>query len=126
LANVCYAIQGGDDIPQNLERYSRPPSPDIAPDLPELIEERGDHPEQQSENDEEPDGLHHGPEPEVTFVPQLADLRTSQEFIDALKAATLDDGGLDKEVLQRLREPLAEPLDASDPDLRLSLDLFLS
>ena len=127
MANVRYAIQpGGDDIPQNLERYSRPLSPDIAPDLPELIEERGDHPEQQNENDEEPDGLRHELEPEVAFVPQLADLRTSQEFIDALKAATLDDGGLDKEVLQRLREPLAEPLDASDPDLRLSLDLFLS
>ena len=78
LDNVHYAIQGGDDIPQNLERYSWPPSSDIASDLLRLIEEGGDHSEQQNENDEEPDGLHHGPEPEVTFVPQLADLQTSQ------------------------------------------------
>ena len=94
-------IQGEGDIPQNLESNSRPSSSDIIPDLPEPIAECGDHPEQQNECNEEPDGLHHGPEPEAAFVPQLADLRTSQEFIDALKAATLDDGGLDKEVIDR-------------------------
>jgi hypothetical protein len=118
--------QGGGDIPQNLDRDSRLSSPDIIPHLPELIAECRDHPEQQNEHDEEPDGLRHPPEPEVAFIPQLADLRTSQEFIDALKAATLDDGGLDEGVLQQLRQPLNEPLDASDPDLQLSLDLFLS
>ena len=56
----------------------------------------------------------------------MADLRTALEFVDALKAASLDDGDLDEEVLHRLRQPLAEPADASDPDFRLSLDLFLS
>ena len=64
--------------------------------------------------------------PGATFVPNVADLRTSLEFIDALKAATLDNGGLDEDVLERLRNPLTEPADASDPDFRLSLDLFLS
>jgi hypothetical protein len=92
--------------------------------VPELVADRGDHLERQNECNEEPDALHPGPE--AVFAPQVADLRTSQEFIDALKAATLDDGGLDKEVLQRLRQLLTEPLDVNDPDLRLSLDLFLS
>jgi hypothetical protein len=126
LANVRCAIQGGGNLLQHLERDSWPSSPDIIPDLPELITECGDHPEQQNEHDEEPDGLCCGPEPKVAFVPQLADLRMSQEFINVLKAATLDNGGLDEGVLQRLRQPLKEPLDASNPDLWLSLDLFLS
>ena len=64
--------------------------------------------------------------PGAPFVPNVADLQTSLEFIDALKAATLDNGGLDEDVLEHLRNPLTEPADASDPDFRLSLDLFLS
>lgn len=125
-SNLHCAIQGGGDIPQNLERDSRPSLPDIIPDLPKLIAECRDHPEQQNKHNEEPDGLRQPPEPEVAFISQLEDLQTSQEFIDVLKAATLDNGGLDKGVLQQLHQPLNEPLDASDPDLRLSLDLFLS
>ena len=126
MANVHYAIQSADNIQQNPgSPDSRKSSPDI-PDVPELVADHGDHLERKNERNEEPDALHPGPEPEAAFAPQVADLRTSQEFIDALKAATLDDGGLDEEVLQRLRQPLTEPLDVNDPDLWLSLDLFLS
>jgi hypothetical protein len=63
---------------------------------------------------------------ETPQVPHVEELLLSLEFIDALKKASLDDGDLDKNVLNMLRNPPQEPLDASDPDLRLSLDLFLS
>jgi hypothetical protein len=63
---------------------------------------------------------------EPAFVPRVMDLQRSQEFINALKDVTLDEGNLDEDVLQRLWEPLTEPVDVSDPDFCLSLDLFLS
>ena len=64
--------------------------------------------------------------PGAMFVPNVADLRTSLEFIDALKAATLNNRGLDEDILEQLCNLLTEPADASDPDFRLSLDLFLA
>jgi len=65
-------------------------------------------------------------EDETSEIPHVEELRTSLAFIEALKRASLDDGDLDEDLLYRLRHPPQEPLDASDPDLRLSLDLFLS
>lgn len=68
--------------------------------------------------------------PEATAVPNVADIRTSLEFIKALKDASLDDEfeleDHDESVVERLRQPPQEPLDISDGDLRLSIDLFLS
>jgi hypothetical protein len=78
----------------------------------------------QSEHDNLPDAIRS--ESECAPVPQVAELLTSGQFINALKAATLDDGNLDEDVLRRLREPLIEIADVSDPDFRLSLNLFLS
>jgi hypothetical protein len=63
---------------------------------------------------------------EIPQVPHVEELRLSLEFIDALKRASLDNGDLDEGVVNMLRDPPQEPLDTSDPDLRLSLDLFLS
>ena len=56
----------------------------------------------------------------------LDELKISVAFIELLRSASLDDEGLDDEVLQWLRNPLKEPLDVTDADLRLSIDLFLS
>ncbi|KAH7923569.1 hypothetical protein BV22DRAFT_1036129 [Leucogyrophana mollusca] len=56
----------------------------------------------------------------------LDDLKYTQEFIDALKRASLDEGDLDAESLHRLRYPLTHTLDLSDRHLRLSIDLFLA
>jgi len=56
----------------------------------------------------------------------IADLHIALSFIDALKSASLDDENLDVEVLERLHHPLQELVDDIDPDLRLSIDLFLS
>jgi hypothetical protein len=82
----------------------------------------------EASEDDEPDAPHSVPELEVEaeFIPELTDLQMSLEFINALKAATLDNGGLDEDTLQRLRQPPTEPADPGDPDFRLSLDLFLS
>jgi hypothetical protein len=63
---------------------------------------------------------------QIPQIPHVEELRLSLEFIDALKRASLDDGNLDEGVVNMLRNPPQEPLDASDPDLRLSLDLFLA
>ncbi|TFY78441.1 hypothetical protein EWM64_g5571 [Hericium alpestre] len=56
---------------------------------------------------------------------EIQELHDSLAFIEALKAASLDKDGLPADVLHRLCHPICEPLDISDPDLRLSLDLFL-
>jgi len=53
-------------------------------------------------------------------------VKLAQQFIDEISAATLDNGKLDEEVILRLRNPEEGPVDISDPDTRLALDLFMS
>ncbi|KAJ7474647.1 hypothetical protein B0H11DRAFT_1654288, partial [Mycena galericulata] len=54
-------------------------------------------------------------------------IRTTQLFIRALEGASLDDSGLDADVVHRLRNPIQECVDISDDkDFRLSLDVFLA
>ena len=49
------------------------------------------------------------------------------QYIQALESASLsDEMGLDSETIDRLRDAPQVPVDLTDPDLRLSLDLFLS
>ncbi|KIM71213.1 hypothetical protein PILCRDRAFT_55084, partial [Piloderma croceum F 1598] len=59
---------------------------------------------------------------------QLDDIKTTTEFIRALKTASLDDEAmrLDSECLKRLRTPPQESIDISSPDLRLALDIYLA
>ena len=73
--------------------------------------------------DEEPDILEYTAE---THPSRIDDIRLTQEFIDALKRASLDDDNFDPADLERLRHPPQEPLNIADPDLRLSLDIFLA
>jgi hypothetical protein len=65
---------------------------------------------------------------ELSDLAQLGQLKSSLEFIRALESASLDDPdvGLDPESLERLRNPPQEPVDVSNPDLHLSIDLFLA
>ncbi|KAJ7434448.1 hypothetical protein B0H11DRAFT_1938656 [Mycena galericulata] len=54
-------------------------------------------------------------------------IRTTQLFIRALEGASLDDSGLDADVVHRLRNPIQECVDiADDKDFHLSLDVFLA
>lgn len=72
------------------------------------------------EDDQDPSG----PEPEIEI--HVDDLKIAREFINGLRVASLDDENLPDEVLARLRHPIQEPLDISDPDIRFSIKLFLS
>jgi hypothetical protein len=63
-------------------------------------------------------------EPDVEI--HIEDLKIACEFINGLRNASLDNEDLPEDVLTRLRHPLEQPLDIDDPDIRLSIDLFLS
>ena len=70
------------------------------------------------------DSNHNNCEPDVEIY--IDDLKTACEFIDGLHNASLDDENLPEDVLARLRHPLEHPLDIDNPDIRLSVELFLS
>lgn len=56
----------------------------------------------------------------------MEEIKLSQDFIDALKQATLADGGLPEHVLHRLREPMMENISLEDdPTLAFSLEYWL-
>jgi hypothetical protein len=57
---------------------------------------------------------------------RIEHVKLAQQFIDEISAATLDNGKLDEDVILRLRNPEEGPVDISDPDTRLALDLFMS
>jgi hypothetical protein len=64
---------------------------------------------------------------ELSELAKLAEIKTTMKFIQALETASLDDDtGLDPEAIKRLRDAPQHPIDITDPDLRLSLDLFIS
>ena len=62
-----------------------------------------------------------GPSPSL-----IESIRFTQEFIDEIRHATLDNGKLDKDVVNILRNPIEEPVDLSAPHIRLSLDLYVA
>ncbi len=53
-------------------------------------------------------------------------IKVTQDFIKEICAATLDNGNMDDNLIDRLRNPCEQPADISDPDIRFSLDLFLA
>jgi len=55
---------------------------------------------------------------------RIEHLRFAQEFIHQVSHATLDNGRLDDLTIDYLRYPEEGPVDISDPDTRLSLDIF--
>ena len=57
---------------------------------------------------------------------RIETIQITQSFVKDILAATLDNGNLDDDVINRLRNPQEGPMDISDPDLLLSLDLFLA
>ena len=57
---------------------------------------------------------------------RIEHLRFAQEFIHQVSHATLDNGRLDDLTIDYLRYPEEGPVNISDPDTRLSLDIFLS
>ncbi|KAJ3816424.1 hypothetical protein F5880DRAFT_1494316, partial [Lentinula raphanica] len=62
------------------------------------------------------------------FVASVSEIHITNKFIDALKKASLESElePLDAEFIQQLRAPLQEEVTITNPDHRLSIDLFLS
>ncbi|KAJ3911922.1 hypothetical protein F5877DRAFT_93697 [Lentinula edodes] len=62
------------------------------------------------------------------FVPSIDDIKLVNKFIDALKNATLENDiePLENDILEQLRSPLQEEVTITNPDHRLSIDIFLS
>ncbi|KAI1782310.1 hypothetical protein LXA43DRAFT_847035, partial [Ganoderma leucocontextum] len=54
------------------------------------------------------------------------DLKISLEYTRLVQEATLENSGLDDEVIARLRHPIEEECTIPDPDTRLSIDLYLA
>ena len=65
-------------------------------------------------------------EQENLVFSQIEHLRFAQQFIDEVSCATLDNGGLNELIAHYLRYPEEGPVDISDPDTWLLLDVFLS
>ncbi len=63
------------------------------------------------------------PRPSVSHIEHV---KLAQEFIQEINQATLDNGKLDADATYRLRHPSEDTIDLSDPDLRFSLDLYMS
>ena len=64
-------------------------------------------------------------EPELEAA-TLDDLNISLSFINSIRSATLDNGGLDDETIERLRNPPEGPPDVDNPDLILAIKIFLA
>lgn len=63
---------------------------------------------------------------DVVVNSRIEHIKIAQQFIKEISEATLDNGKLDAEVIERLRNPQERPIDISEPDIRLSLDLFMA
>lgn len=100
--------------PDGLEEYD---SDHSAPSSPALSQP--EQPPALSGTDEEV-------EDSVAATSRIETIKITQAFIKAIQAASLDNGNLDDDVLERLRNPPKEPFDISDPDTRLSIDLYLA
>ncbi|KAG6913661.1 hypothetical protein DXG01_005281 [Tephrocybe rancida] len=77
--------------------------------------------------------LNNGPEPPIgltededddTPKARIESLQITQEFICLIKEATLENNKLDSDTLARLRNPIEGCIDISNPDDRLSIEIF--
>jgi hypothetical protein len=57
---------------------------------------------------------------------RIENIKVTQAFIKEIHAATLDNGNLESAIINQLRNPLEEPTDISDPDIQLSLKLYMA
>lgn len=65
----------------------------------------------------------------LNFIPVIEDIKTSLDFINLLKNASLDNQihhKFDDDSLYNLQNPPQEQLFIDDPDVRLSLDIFMA
>ncbi|KAJ3753885.1 hypothetical protein EV360DRAFT_31116, partial [Lentinula raphanica] len=56
----------------------------------------------------------------------IEDIRITDEFIQLICEAMLDNGGLDEHTIERLQNPHEHLPHELNPDTRLSIDMYLS
>jgi hypothetical protein len=61
-----------------------------------------------------------------TPASHIENIKVTQGFINDIRVATLKNGNLEDDVIHRLRNPPEEPTNISDPNIRLSIDIFLA
>ena len=61
-----------------------------------------------------------------TNLSRIENIKFTQEFIEAISTATFKNGCLDDDLIHHLHNPCNELTSISDPDICLSLDLFLA
>lgn len=59
-------------------------------------------------------------------LPRVEDLRIAEEFVRAVRRAKLSEEPFDDDVMHRINNPPTIPIDLSDPNLRMSIDLYLA
>jgi hypothetical protein len=57
---------------------------------------------------------------------QIEHVQIAQQFIDLISQATLENTKLDESTRECLKNPIEESVDISDPDIHLSIDLFMA
>ena len=62
----------------------------------------------------------------VNSESSIEHIKIAQQFIKEISEVTLDNGKLDAEVIECLQSLQEEPIEILDPDIRLSLDLFMA
>lgn len=82
----------------------------------ERVEINDNNPPHHEGEEEDPAALHS----------RIEHVRVAQQFIELISQATLDNTKIDDSTRARLKNPTGGAVDISDPDLRLSLDLFMA
>lgn len=57
---------------------------------------------------------------------RIENVRLAQSYIHAIKSANLDNDKLTPEEIHRLRNPDTQQVDVDDPDIRLSIDIYMA
>jgi hypothetical protein len=78
------------------------------------------------EPEEPPSSSANGDTDELPATSCIDSIKVVQDFIKEVQAATLDNGNLDNNLVYCLHNPPEQPADISDPNVWLSLDLFLA
>ncbi|KAF8157245.1 hypothetical protein B0H34DRAFT_808494 [Crassisporium funariophilum] len=102
-----------------------------AQDITDDSEEENDEGNIDGDPDSEPEDIEQasgGNENDEGDYPEshIENIRLAQSYVNAIKSASLDNDKLSQEDIYRLRNPSTEQVDLDDPDVRLSIDLYMS
>ncbi|KAF8152476.1 hypothetical protein B0H34DRAFT_677809 [Crassisporium funariophilum] len=102
-----------------------------AQDITDDSEEENDEGNIDGDPDSEPEDIEQasgGNENDEGDYPEshIENIRLAQSYVNAIKSASLNNDKLSQEDIYRLQNPSTEQVDLDDPDVRLSIDLYMS